>query len=138
MVKGRVVAAVEETSDKEREREEKPRQQAPKKRPNCRSVYCPVPECTASPLKKVSEHLRQFHKLGDTDIPRLLKNKRYATREEIHGRKRKKLIEKISGNIQKMLGEETEKVRSKKMQKRAKGGLQVPMKNAEKERGHQG
>ena len=91
LVEGRVIATVEETSDentegKERREREKPRQQVPKKQPNRRSVYCLVAECTAAPLKKVSRHLRQFHKFGDTDVRRLLKNKRYATREEIQER----------------------------------------------------
>ena len=139
LVKGRVVAAVEETSDEEREGEEKPRQQAPKKRPNRRSVYCPVPECTAPPLKKVSQHLRQFHKLGDTDVRRLLKNKRYTTREEIHERKRKKPIEKKSGNIQKMLGEETEKVKSKpKNAEKGKGRASSANEESRKRKGTSG
>ena len=39
-----------------------------KKTPRWHTVYCPLPECSAPPLKKVSQHLRQFHKLRDADI----------------------------------------------------------------------
>ena len=55
LVEGRVIAAVEETSDEKTEGEERSLDNRfQKKQPNRRSVYCLVAECTAPPLKKVS------------------------------------------------------------------------------------
>jgi len=73
-----------------------------KKVPKRRYVYCPVETCTAPPLKKVSQHLRQYHNLPNAEVKRLLKAKRYATRDEIREKKRKVPTEKKSSDIKKM------------------------------------
>ena len=81
-------------------------QDVKKKVPKCRYVYCPVETCTAPPLKKVSQHLRQYHYLPDAEVKCLLKAKRYATRDEIREKKRKVPTEKQSSDIRKMFSKE--------------------------------
>lgn len=86
----RVVAAVDESSDDAEVEENKALVLPKKKPPQRRMVYCPVPECTAPPLKKVSQRLWQFHKLGDSkvhclrrtsDMPQRTKSKRGGRRQ---------------------------------------------------------
>lgn len=51
-----------------------------KKTPHRQLVYCPVPEHTAPPLRKVSQHLWQYHELGDAEVYRLLRGGRSPVR----------------------------------------------------------
>ena len=58
VMKRRIVAE-EDTSSDEEEIATKPKRKTPKRR----LVYCPIPECASAPLKKVLQHLRQYHQL---------------------------------------------------------------------------
>ena len=39
--------------------------------PSRRYVFCPVEGCGAPPLKKMPQHLRQYHKLAEAEVLRL-------------------------------------------------------------------
>ena len=99
----RKIVGEEDTSSDEEEIAAKPKKKPPKRR----LVYCPIPECASAPLKKVSQHLRQYHQLVDADVQRLLRNKRYATQNEIK-QKKKKNVESGFGDLRKMFSSQGE------------------------------
>ena len=46
-------------------------------------VFCPIPGCASPPLKKMFQHLRQYHHLNDADVHKYLKKKKCATMEDL-------------------------------------------------------
>ena len=51
--------------------------------PSRRYVFCPVEGCGAPPLKKMPQHLQQYHKLAEAEVQRLSKHKKYAMLQEV-------------------------------------------------------
>ena len=51
-------------------------------------VFCPIRGCAAPPLKKMPQHLRQYHHLSDEYVKRHLQKKRFATPGDVAKYKR--------------------------------------------------
>ena len=81
---GRVVGGVSEKVDEELDEEVVAGEVVTKKDPpRRRYVFCPVKGCGSPPLKKMPQHLRQYHKLSEAEITKLSKKKHYATLKEV-------------------------------------------------------